>query len=287
MLHERSAAPAQAVRGGQLRRARRDADRGRAVRPRARRLHRRGHASARGASRRPTAAPCSSTRSASCRCRRRPSCCACCRRGPSSRWAPTPPRRSTCASSPPPTATSSGGRPRACSARTSTTGSTCSSSSCRRCASGRAICRCWSSTSCSASPPRAAAARRCRRRPGRRCRSYAYPGQRARVLPRHRARLHPGGRPDIDLHHLPPVAGPLRSTKRPTRSAATCRPLRPLSAGDQGVRARVPDPGGPGRRRPPGRAAEMLGISRKSLWEKLRAYGIAGDDDRDEGATAV
>ena len=36
-----------------------------------------------------------------------------------------------------------------------------------------------------------------------------------------------------------------------------------------------------------GRAAELLGISRKSLWEKLRAHGIAGDDDQDEGATAV
>ena len=42
-----------------------------------------------GASRRPTAGRCCSTRSPRCRCRRRPSCCACCRRGRSSRSAPT------------------------------------------------------------------------------------------------------------------------------------------------------------------------------------------------------
>ena len=51
----------------QLRGARRVAARERAVRPRARRVHRRGHGQARACSRPPTAAPCSSTRSASCR----------------------------------------------------------------------------------------------------------------------------------------------------------------------------------------------------------------------------
>ena len=50
-LHDRSAAARQAVRRGQLRGAPRDAARGRAVRPRARRLHRRGRASATAASR--------------------------------------------------------------------------------------------------------------------------------------------------------------------------------------------------------------------------------------------
>ena len=55
------------------------AARERAVRPRARRLHRRARAQAAAASSWPTAARCSSTRSASCRWRCRPSCCACCR----------------------------------------------------------------------------------------------------------------------------------------------------------------------------------------------------------------
>ena len=29
------------------------------------------------------------------------------------------------------------------------------------------------------------------------------------------------------------------------------------------------------------KAAEILGISRKNLWEKLRLHGIAGDTDAD------
>ena len=51
---------------------------------------------------------CSSTRSATCRCRRRASCCACCRRARSSAWATRRRARSTCASSPRPTATCTG-----------------------------------------------------------------------------------------------------------------------------------------------------------------------------------
>ena len=53
------------VRAAQLRGAARDPDRERAVRPRARRLHRRDRAARPGSSRSPTAARCSSTRSAS------------------------------------------------------------------------------------------------------------------------------------------------------------------------------------------------------------------------------
>ena len=52
------------------------AHRGRALRPRARRVHGRRAAARRAASRPPTAARCSSTRSARCRSRRRSSCCA-------------------------------------------------------------------------------------------------------------------------------------------------------------------------------------------------------------------
>ena len=63
----------------QLRRALRDAARERAVRPREGRVHRRGAGASPACSRPPTAAPSSSTRSASCRWRSRSSCCACSR----------------------------------------------------------------------------------------------------------------------------------------------------------------------------------------------------------------
>ena len=109
MLHDARAAQRRPLRRRQLRRARRDAAGERAVRPRARRLHRRGEAQARAASSWPTAAPSSSTRSARSPPPCRPSCCACCRRRSSSAWAARRRSRSTCASSPPPTATS---RPR-------------------------------------------------------------------------------------------------------------------------------------------------------------------------------
>ena len=60
----------------------------------------------RACSRSPTAAPCSSTRSARCRSACRPSSCACCRRARSARSARPRRSRSTCASSAPPTARS-------------------------------------------------------------------------------------------------------------------------------------------------------------------------------------
>ena len=60
------------------------AGRERAVRPREGRVHRRHVARSRAASSWPTAARCSSTRSASCRSRCRPSCCASCRTASSS-----------------------------------------------------------------------------------------------------------------------------------------------------------------------------------------------------------
>ena len=76
-----------AARQAQLRRHPRHPDRERAVRARAGRLHRRRRPADRAlrAGRRRHAA--SSTRSASCRSRCRPSCCACCRSGSSSAWA--------------------------------------------------------------------------------------------------------------------------------------------------------------------------------------------------------
>ena len=86
----------------QLRGAHRRPARGRAVRARARRVHRRGRASGPACSRRRTAARSSSTRSASCRRARRPSCCACCRKGRCGASARTCRAASTCGSSPRP-----------------------------------------------------------------------------------------------------------------------------------------------------------------------------------------
>ena len=141
------------VRDAALRGAGRDAARERAVRPRARRVHRRGRRAATGASSRPTAARCSSTRSARSRRRCRSSCCASCRSASSSASAAT--RRSRvdvrviAATN---RDLAADGRGRASSARTSTTGSTSSPSRCRRCASARRTSRCWPSTSCASTP---------------------------------------------------------------------------------------------------------------------------------------
>ena len=67
--------------GDQLRGHPREPVRERAVRPRAGGLHRRHQPPGRPVRNQPTAARCSSTRSANCRCRCSPSCCACCRTG--------------------------------------------------------------------------------------------------------------------------------------------------------------------------------------------------------------
>ena len=75
----------------------------RAVRPRARRLHRRQGAPARQVRAGPRRARSSSTRSATCRSISRPSSCAPCRSGPSSAWAGRSRSASTCACWPPPT----------------------------------------------------------------------------------------------------------------------------------------------------------------------------------------
>ena len=84
------------LREGQRRRAADTADRGRAVRRRGGRLHGRQGAR-RAASRPPTAARCSSTRSATCRSPARRNCCACCRPANSSASARTRRVAPTCA----------------------------------------------------------------------------------------------------------------------------------------------------------------------------------------------
>ena len=90
----------------------------------------------------------------------------------------------------------------------------------------------------------------------------------------------------IDLHHLPPTIA-RSGDDLPDGTVTALPPLRPLSLAikdfEREYLTRAVRAAG-GRR---GRAAELLGISRKSLWEKLRAYGIAGDEDRDEGAPAL
>jgi hypothetical protein len=80
-IHARSPRAKGPVRHHQLRRDPREPARVRAVRPRARGAFTGAGANKPAGSRRPTAAPCSSTRSARCRCPCRSSCCARCRSG--------------------------------------------------------------------------------------------------------------------------------------------------------------------------------------------------------------
>ena len=77
----------------------------RSVRPREGRVHRRQYPQLPDVSSRPKAARCSSTRSATCRWRRRPGCCACCSRANTRRSAAAPRSRPTSASSRRPTRT--------------------------------------------------------------------------------------------------------------------------------------------------------------------------------------
>ncbi len=82
-IHDLGPRRARAVRGDQHGGDPARADRGRIVRARTRRLHRRAGAQSPAGSSRRRAARCSSTRSATCRWRRRPGCCACCNRASS------------------------------------------------------------------------------------------------------------------------------------------------------------------------------------------------------------
>jgi DNA-binding NtrC family response regulator len=115
---------------------------------------------------------------------------------------------------------------------------------------------------------------------------YPYPGNVREFshAVEHACILSAGG--TIDLHHLPQTLV-RASSDEAAESAAALPPLRPLSMAikdfEREYLTRAVRAAG-GRR---GRAADLLGISRKSLWEKLRAHGIAGDDDLDEGVTAV
>ena len=151
--HPRQLAAARpAVRGAQLRRRARDAARVGALRPRARRVHRRGRQQegpGRGGRGRHHL-PRRDRRDEPHACRS--SCCACCRSAASAAWAAPTRCRPTSGSWPPRTRTCRRWSPAGGSGKTSSTASTSSRCSCRRCASGGRTSRCWPSASCTPLP---------------------------------------------------------------------------------------------------------------------------------------
>ena len=101
----------------------------------------------RASSSRPTAAPCSSTKSPRCRSTCRAFCCDSWRTAWCRASAARSSSSSTCALSPPPTRIYGNASTRTCSASTCTFASTCCISNCRRCAIAPTIWSCLSSTS--------------------------------------------------------------------------------------------------------------------------------------------
>ena len=97
-IHFRGSLCQPSVRGRRLRIARPNSDRERTVRLRKRRVHRRPADPRQDCSSPPTAAPSSSTKSANCRSRCKPSCCAFCRKKKSVRSAAIRKSKSMCAS---------------------------------------------------------------------------------------------------------------------------------------------------------------------------------------------
>ena len=119
--------------------------------------------------------------------------------------------------------------PRACSARISTTGSTSSRSRCRPCASGRAICRCWSQHFLKRFARRGARCRRSRRARGRRWSSTRSPGN-VREFSHaieHAVRARRAAARSSSQHLPASVAVAWRQRRR--GGSAGSPPLRPLS----------------------------------------------------------
>ena len=275
-----------AVREAQLRRDRRVAARERAVRSRARRVHRRDRRDAgpvRGRRRR-HGVPRRDRRAAARRCRR--SCCACSRSASCAASARAPAGRSTCASSARPTACSPTRSRPAGSAATCTTGSTASRSRSRRCASA------------ATRSPGSRVHSRCDRAPAGRRRRRSAPTRSTRSRS---------------------TRGPATSASCATRSSAPCCSRAPVAdparapraradhAADHAAAAHLDDRDGRGRADaggPPSgdgasltdavadferrriidalerhggnqtRAAHALGISRGMLLTRLNAYGL-------------
>jgi two-component system response regulator AtoC len=200
----RLAAAQAALHQGQLRRDPERPGRERALRSRARRLHRRRRR-ARGplrAGRRRH--PCSSTKSARSRPRPRSSCCGCCRSRQFERVGGVKTLRVHVRLIAATNRDLEDLIKDGASARTSTTGSTSSRSTCPRCASASRTSRCWSPTS--------SALQRAPRqgRPG----PHARRTRRARALPL--ARQHPRAR-EPDRAHGPVRLRPMGRRGRPAR----------------------------------------------------------------------
>ena len=161
------------------------------------------------------------------------------------------------------------------SARTSTTGSTSSTSRSRRCANGAGdlplLLQYFLQQVHAA---RASRRRRSRRAPGRCCRS-SVPGnvrEFAHAI-EHAVVLAGGG--EIDVEHLPAgITGTLRrqpAARPATAACARCAAALKEFEHEYLLRALAQANGKKMK------AAEILGISRKNLWEKLRLHGIAAE----------
>ncbi len=145
------------------------------------------------------------------------------------------------------------GRGRGRSAPTSTSGSPSSPSSCRRCASERATCRCWPATSSPRSPAATTASRR------------ALDDEAAALLA---AQAWPGNVRELaNLLERAAILG-----EGPALRAADLRPLlEPLGGERERLRRALVEADGDKRR-----AAELLGISYRTLLQQVRAHDLEG-----------
>ena len=139
---------------------------------------------------------------------------------------------------------------------------------CRPCASGAGDLPLLVGQFLSEFTPPGDGCRCCRRRPGRRWSTTRFPGniRELKHAIQHATILARGS--DIDLHHLPDdVRGDVGTPACPSR----CGRWRWRSSNTSGSTLPAPCNMAEGERK---RAAEMLGISRKSLWKKMSKYGL-------------
>jgi Nif-specific regulatory protein len=205
--------------------------------------------------------------------------------------------RSTCASSPRPTATSPRRSPAASSASTCTTGCRCCRSGCRRCASARRTCRCWCATTrtrpasrgarpgavqrpgdAAAAGPSVAGQRApaAERRdaaggdePGRARRR----GERRRAARRRARRVGRCPAPEAESRVVPAAAGADRGRAGDGAGPELVRPYAPVTAVDaERVRDALARAGGNRSR-----AAQMLGMTRRQFTYRLEKLARAGN----------